>query len=292
MSEIISSEDAAEPARRPKPQPFPQSIPQPRQSAPPQRASSIYDESAPVVRDEADDDGPTAPAVTGNSPQRRPAENPFPNAEQKRVAAPSETASAAGAPQRRRQTPAETASSTLKAAEQLRAAAGEKARQLREVAEAQSKAARSEVSAKARSAASAAEVIENIPEALSGSAPAAVPDPPAPEPSRNPAPQRTPEPAPAPAPAPARAKAPQPAPGPTGPATAPAPAPDPAPQLSQSAQDKVAEWKAVAEATWADASVVLKDIQKESERYIRANPTRAALTALGVGFVLGVILKR
>jgi ElaB/YqjD/DUF883 family membrane-anchored ribosome-binding protein len=62
--------------------------------------------------------------------------------------------------------------------------------------------------------------------------------------------------------------------------------------LSPSAQQKVDEWKDIAEATWADASIVLKDIQTEGERYIRANPTRAALTALGVGFVLGVFLKR
>jgi len=73
-------------------------------------------------------------------------------------------------------------------------------------------------------------------------------------------------------------------------AAAPAPAATAAP-LSDSAQ-KVEEWKEIAEATWADASVILKDIQRESEVYIRANPTRAALTALGIGFVLGVVLKR
>ena len=67
MSEIISSEGAAEPVRRPKPQPFPQGIPLPHQGDTPR--PSLYDESVPVVRDEA----PEAPLVTGNAPERQPA---------------------------------------------------------------------------------------------------------------------------------------------------------------------------------------------------------------------------
>lgn len=273
MSEIISSEGAADPVRRPSPQPFPQGIPQPRQGSAAQRSASIYEQSSPVVREDAEQ----LPVVTGNAPERRPVSNPFahaaPAAEPRR-AAPQDNPAPQRPPARRRLEPSEGASSTLIAAEQLRAAAGEKARQLRQVAEVQSKAAH----AQALAGAAADAALADIPEVVTA-------------PTRPIAPAE---------PAPAAAQPHAPAAYQTPPQTSPPPQPDAAaqapaasaPTLSPGAQQKVAEWKEIAELTWADASIVLKDIQKEGERYIRANPTRAALTALGVGFVLGVFLKR
>jgi ElaB/YqjD/DUF883 family membrane-anchored ribosome-binding protein len=43
---------------------------------------------------------------------------------------------------------------------------------------------------------------------------------------------------------------------------------------------------------WADARVRLREFQSEAEIYVRANPTKAVLGAVGVGFVLGLLLKR
>lgn len=47
-----------------------------------------------------------------------------------------------------------------------------------------------------------------------------------------------------------------------------------------------------ARAAWADARVRLREFHREAEIYARANPTKAVLGAVGVGFVLGVLLKR
>ncbi len=43
---------------------------------------------------------------------------------------------------------------------------------------------------------------------------------------------------------------------------------------------------------WDDAKVKAKDLQLETEKYVRENPTRAVLTAVGIGFVIGLIFRR
>jgi ElaB/YqjD/DUF883 family membrane-anchored ribosome-binding protein len=40
---------------------------------------------------------------------------------------------------------------------------------------------------------------------------------------------------------------------------------------------------------WKDKA---RQVQKELEHYVRENPTRSVLAAVGVGFVLGLILRR
>jgi len=47
-----------------------------------------------------------------------------------------------------------------------------------------------------------------------------------------------------------------------------------------------------ARAAWADTRVRLREFQRETEAYVRAHPTKAILGAAGLGFVLGVLLKR
>jgi ElaB/YqjD/DUF883 family membrane-anchored ribosome-binding protein len=43
---------------------------------------------------------------------------------------------------------------------------------------------------------------------------------------------------------------------------------------------------------WEDARYRARTFQEDSEQYVRENPTKAVLTALGIGFVLGLIFRR
>jgi ElaB/YqjD/DUF883 family membrane-anchored ribosome-binding protein len=47
-----------------------------------------------------------------------------------------------------------------------------------------------------------------------------------------------------------------------------------------------------AEQVWDDARDRARTFQEDSEQYVRENPTRAVFTALGIGFVLGLIFRR
>ena len=52
------------------------------------------------------------------------------------------------------------------------------------------------------------------------------------------------------------------------------------------------EYRGRAEEYWNDASNRVRSFQDDTEQYVRENPTKAVLTALGVGFVLGLIFRR
>jgi len=54
----------------------------------------------------------------------------------------------------------------------------------------------------------------------------------------------------------------------------------------------VEEYRGRAEAVWDDARRRVRSFQDDSEQYVRENPTKAVFTALGVGFVLGMIFRR
>jgi ElaB/YqjD/DUF883 family membrane-anchored ribosome-binding protein len=47
-----------------------------------------------------------------------------------------------------------------------------------------------------------------------------------------------------------------------------------------------------AEQAWGDARDRARTLQEDGEQYIRENPTKAVFTALGIGFVLGLIFRR
>src|SRR5205807_3974167 len=47
-----------------------------------------------------------------------------------------------------------------------------------------------------------------------------------------------------------------------------------------------------AEQAWDDATTRVRTFQEDAEQYVRENPTKAVLTALGIGFVLGLIFRR
>ena len=52
------------------------------------------------------------------------------------------------------------------------------------------------------------------------------------------------------------------------------------------------EYRGKAEEAWNDASDRVRSFQDDAEQYVRENPTKAIFTALGVGFVLGLIFRR
>ena len=56
--------------------------------------------------------------------------------------------------------------------------------------------------------------------------------------------------------------------------------------LHDSAEAKAAQFRDAAENAWSDAQSRTKTWQAEVESYVRQNPTKAVLMALGFGFVL------
>ncbi|MGI8890562.1 MAG: DUF883 family protein [Chthoniobacterales bacterium] len=52
------------------------------------------------------------------------------------------------------------------------------------------------------------------------------------------------------------------------------------------------EYRGRAEEVWNDASSRVRNFQEDSEQYVKENPTKAVFTALGLGFVLGLIFRR
>ena len=62
--------------------------------------------------------------------------------------------------------------------------------------------------------------------------------------------------------------------------------------LGSAAGAMAEEYRGRAETVWNDALGRVRDFQGDSEKYIRENPTKAVFTALGVGFVLGMIFRR
>jgi ElaB/YqjD/DUF883 family membrane-anchored ribosome-binding protein len=52
------------------------------------------------------------------------------------------------------------------------------------------------------------------------------------------------------------------------------------------------EYRDKAEQVWGDARERVRTFQEDGEQYVRDNPTKAVFTALGIGFVLGLIFRR
>lgn len=63
-------------------------------------------------------------------------------------------------------------------------------------------------------------------------------------------------------------------------------------QFRNVAEEKVEKVRQAAGTGWEDAKVRAQDLHVETERYVRENPTKAVLTALGIGFVIGLIFRR
>ena len=52
------------------------------------------------------------------------------------------------------------------------------------------------------------------------------------------------------------------------------------------------EYRGKAEQAWGDATSRARTFQEDAEQYVRENPTKAIFTALGIGFVLGLVFRR
>jgi ElaB/YqjD/DUF883 family membrane-anchored ribosome-binding protein len=62
--------------------------------------------------------------------------------------------------------------------------------------------------------------------------------------------------------------------------------------LGSAAGTMATEYLGRAEEVWDDALHRVRNFQDDSKQYIRENPTKAVFTALGIGFVLGLIFRR
>ncbi len=62
--------------------------------------------------------------------------------------------------------------------------------------------------------------------------------------------------------------------------------------LKAVASEKAVHAKEVAQQQWEETRVKAKEIHVTAEDYIRQNPTKAVLGALGVGFLIGLIVRR
>jgi ElaB/YqjD/DUF883 family membrane-anchored ribosome-binding protein len=60
-----------------------------------------------------------------------------------------------------------------------------------------------------------------------------------------------------------------------------------------SAADAIAgEYRGKAEQAWDDVRDRVATFREDADQYVRENPTKAVFTALGIGFVLGLIFRR
>ena len=52
------------------------------------------------------------------------------------------------------------------------------------------------------------------------------------------------------------------------------------------------EYRERGKEVWDDTLHRVRNFQDDSKQYVRKNPTKAVFTALGVGFVLGLVFRR
>ena len=62
--------------------------------------------------------------------------------------------------------------------------------------------------------------------------------------------------------------------------------------LKSAAGAMAEDYRGRAEQAWGDAKDRARTLQDDGEQYVRENPTKAVFTALGIGFVLGLIFRR
>ena len=62
--------------------------------------------------------------------------------------------------------------------------------------------------------------------------------------------------------------------------------------LATAAADKAKEFQGKAEKAMNDTQDRINSFHKDGEKYVRENPTRAIVSVLGVGFLLGLIFGR
>jgi ElaB/YqjD/DUF883 family membrane-anchored ribosome-binding protein len=63
-------------------------------------------------------------------------------------------------------------------------------------------------------------------------------------------------------------------------------------ELRQVAESKAHDLRGRAEQAYGEARTRVRTLREDGEQYVRENPLRAVLTALGIGFVFGLIFRR
>jgi ElaB/YqjD/DUF883 family membrane-anchored ribosome-binding protein len=62
--------------------------------------------------------------------------------------------------------------------------------------------------------------------------------------------------------------------------------------LKSAAGETVGEYREKAAQVWDDARDRVRTFKQDAEQYVRENPNTAVFWALGIGFVLGLIIYR
>ena len=63
-------------------------------------------------------------------------------------------------------------------------------------------------------------------------------------------------------------------------------------QIADSAGEKAAQFKDAAGEHWEETRVKAREVHADLEEYIRQHPTKSVMVAAGVGFLLGLIVRR
>lgn len=63
-------------------------------------------------------------------------------------------------------------------------------------------------------------------------------------------------------------------------------------ELRTAASEIAGQYRGKAEQAWDDAQQRARTLQEDGEQYVRENPTKAVFSALGIGFILGLIFRR
>jgi ElaB/YqjD/DUF883 family membrane-anchored ribosome-binding protein len=63
-------------------------------------------------------------------------------------------------------------------------------------------------------------------------------------------------------------------------------------ELRSAAETKAGEIRSRAEQTYGEYRAKYRTLREDGEQYVRDNPTKAVLTALGIGFVAGLLFRR
>jgi len=61
--------------------------------------------------------------------------------------------------------------------------------------------------------------------------------------------------------------------------------------LESAAANVTEDYRDKAEQSWDETRVRVRTWQNEGEEYVRENPMKAVFTALGIGFVLGLMIR-
>jgi len=62
--------------------------------------------------------------------------------------------------------------------------------------------------------------------------------------------------------------------------------------VSSAARATAKEYRGKAEQAWDEVQDRVRTFREDADDYVRENPTKAVFTALGIGFVLGLIFRR